>query len=346
MTGCSGAVAVFTPSSSIGGVESVALAAHAALSEGGGCSQLHAGIRGIARSPRPGGTWMALTWKTEALANARHPGVRRRGQLWLHGAELTRDSSRLHRHLRARVLEGADALLAVSPLAVQLVPEDLRHRVQLMGPPVPAADRAADRGTPRDDRARATGRLRLLSVGRALPRKGHDLAIEVARVLSVSAPVELDVVGPGPDVPRLEQLAADAARPGLTVRVHGAVPEAVKDRLYTSADVLLFLPRSEDGEFEGLGLVVLEAAARGCPAVVLDCGGSRFGVCEGRTGRVLPAQAQPRQIADAVTALVVDEQARAAAALFARHFELAAWRRRVRAAAAGEWPAWTWPSLV
>ncbi|MCW2600014.1 MAG: hypothetical protein JWM02_1843 [Frankiales bacterium] len=346
MSSSSPPIPVFTPSASIGGVEMVARQVYTALSDGDGCSRLHVGLHGIAGSARPRGRWMALTWKTEAAAMLRHPGVLDRGLLWLHGAELTRDSGRVHTYLRSRVLNGTDQLLAVSPLALQLLPPHLRERVQLVGPPVPAADHAAAHAYGRDPRAPGSGGLRLLSVGRAVARKGHDRAIEVARLLADSAAVRLDVVGPGPDISRLEELAAAASCTGLTIHVHGTVTDLVKDQLYADADALLFLPRAEAGEYEGLGLVVLEAAARGCPAVVVDCGGSRYGVADGRSGIVLPPEASTQDIAEAVAALTSTDHARQAAARFAAGFALSAWQRRVRALAAGDRPDWRWPDLA
>lgn len=337
--GPSDLVSIFTPTGSVGGVEEVARQAQLALagSHGGAC--LHLGVGGIARSRRPTGPWMALTWKTHALTSLRHPGLRGPSILWLHGAELTRDGSRAHHHLRARSLEGCDLLVAVSPLARHLLPDDLRAKVQLVGPPIPAAVQPTGQQTRSSDR----DQLRLLSVGRAIPRKGHDTAIEVARVLAADGPVRLDLVGPGPDLPRLERLAIAASRPGLQVFVHGEVDTARKNEFYAEADALLFLPRRERGEFEGLGMVQLEAAAYGCPAVVLDCGGSKYGVAEGRSGLVLDADAGPQRLADAVRMLVGKADARDAAVAYATHFSLEAWQHRVQALASGLRPNWAWP---
>lgn len=326
---------VFTPSASIGGVERVGREIQVALSG----QSLHEGLSAILRSPRPSGRWTALTWKTHAVVAARHPGVAQRGSIWLHGAELTRDRGRALSWLRSRTLQDAALLLAVSPHAVQLLPPDLRDAVQLIGPPVPAPSGPQRAHT-------ASGCARLLSIGRAVPRKGHDLALRAAEVLSRSVPVRIDVVGPGPDLPRLAGLASSLSNPRLQAVVHGGLPQPDVDRLYADADALLFLPRSEQGEFEGLGLVLLEAATHGCPAVVLDCGGSRYGVADGRSGQVLSATAGPEQVAAAAAGLVADPQARLAAQAFALAFSLPDWQSRVRAVAAGDRPDWRWPSLV
>lgn len=328
---------VFSPAGGVGGIEEVARAAQRALSDERSTARLHQGGRSISLAARPRSAWTALTWKTHALVRATHPRLRDHGSLWLHGAELTRDGG-VHRHLRAVTLQRAGTLLAVSPLAAELVAPDLQSQVRLVGPPV--AGRRATRRRSSDDQA-----VRLLSVGRAEGRKGHDTAIEVARVLRADVPVTLDVVGPGPDLARLADLAADAGGGGDLVRLHGRAAGSVRDQLYADADVLLFLPRAEEGEYEGLGLVVLEAAAHGCPSVVLDCGGSRFGVQTGRSGLLLPADATPRQVADAVLELHASSTARTDAGAYARLFDLAGWDQRVRDLTSGRTCDWQWPVL-
>jgi phosphatidylinositol alpha-1,6-mannosyltransferase len=53
--------------------------------------------------------------------------------------------------------------------------------------------------------------------------------------------------------------------------------------------VFLLLPREHDGSFEGLGLVLLEAAARGLPSVTWAMGGAPEAVVDGVTGVVVDA---------------------------------------------------------
>jgi glycosyltransferase involved in cell wall biosynthesis len=70
----------------------------------------------------------------------------------------------------------------------------------------------------------------------------------------------------------------------LTVTVVENASETDKLSLLDEADVLLFLPRYDGSEFDGLGLVPLEANARHRPAVVLRCGGSHYSVLDGVSG--------------------------------------------------------------
>jgi len=93
----------------------------------------------------------------------------------------------------------------------------------------------------------------LLSVGRLMPSKRHDLAIHTAH----DAGVSLRVAGDGPERERLEALAQEL---GADVMFLGPLSqEKLRDEYRAAAK---FIHRSETGS---LDKVVLEAAACGCP---------------------------------------------------------------------------------
>jgi phosphatidylinositol alpha-1,6-mannosyltransferase len=81
---------------------------------------------------------------------------------------------------------------------------------------------------------------------------------------------------------------------------------------------------------EGLGIVLLEAAATGVPVVAGDSGGAPETVQEGRTGHVVDGQ-DVAAVADALTRLLADPD-----------------RARAMGAAGREWMVeeWAWPSRV
>lgn len=121
---------------------------------------------------------------------------------------------------------------------------------------------ARDRsGAPQD------GPLKLLFLGRLVPLKGANLLLDaLARVRTV-APVELVIVGDGPERAALEE---HSARIGLsdTVRFRGFLPvEGCADELHR-ADALVLPSLMEAG-----GAVVLEAMASGVPVIATRWGG-------------------------------------------------------------------------
>ena len=110
------------------------------------------------------------------------------------------------------------------------------------------------------------------------------------------------VVGEGPDLPRLQRLAA---RLGLEDRVsflgRRSVAEIVS--LYNLADLFVLLTREEPPDVEGFGLVFLEAAACGLPSLGGRSGGIPEAIVEGQTGWLVDP-GDPRAIAAGVIDLL------------------------------------------
>ena len=125
--------------------------------------------------------------------------------------------------------------------------------------------------------------LRLLAVGRLIPRKGFDrLLSAVATAAAEGAAIELRIVGTGPEE---EALRRHAAELGIADRVTfaGFVDQAGLPAAYAEADAFAF-PTLRDP----FGFVLLEAAAAGLPAVASPEAGSTLELIEHeRTGLVV-----------------------------------------------------------
>lgn len=130
----------------------------------------------------------------------------------------------------------------------------------------------------------------LLSVARLVPRKGIDTVIQaLPAILAVHPNATYVVVGCGPDLARLEQLARDV---GVLrhVRFAGDVDEEQLPAVYAEADLFL-LPTREilaDDEIEGFGIAYVEAAAAGVPSIGANVGGVPDAVLDGITGLLVP----------------------------------------------------------
>jgi glycosyltransferase involved in cell wall biosynthesis len=109
--------------------------------------------------------------------------------------------------------------------------------------------------------------LQLIFVGRLVPYKGADMAIEAAEPLLATGGAELLIVGDGPQRPALLELAARSAKPSA-IKFVGNVPHEKVPELLAAADLLVFPSIREFG-----GGVVLEAMAMGAVPIVVNYGG-------------------------------------------------------------------------
>jgi phosphatidylinositol alpha-1,6-mannosyltransferase len=147
----------------------------------------------------------------------------------------------------------------------------------------------------------------ILSVGRLSRRKGFDMVIRSLPGLSEAGiDVRYALIGIGEDQ---EYLAALARELCIADRVHmlGHVSPADLPRWYNACDVFAMPNREIDGDTEGFGMVFLEAAACGKPALAGFAGGTGAAVVDGKTGvRVNGASLQ--ELIDAVVGLLSEQR--------------------------------------
>jgi glycosyltransferase involved in cell wall biosynthesis len=149
--------------------------------------------------------------------------------------------------------------------------------------------------------------LRVLAVGRLVPKKGFDVLIDA--VAALRPDVTLRIVGDGPErEPLTARIAAHAL--GDRVTLAGACTHSVLPDEYSAADVVV-VPSVVDagGDRDGLPNVVLEAMASGLPVVGTDVGAIGRAVIDRRTGLVAPAGSAPG-IAAALSILAADPDLR------------------------------------
>lgn len=176
-------------------------------------------------------------------------------------------------------LAAATAVIATSPMTAALLGRDFA---------VPAsAIYVAEPGT--DAATRATGStpgapLQLLAVGAVVPRKGYDVLVRALDKLR-HLDWHLTITGADDRSPgTAASLRAQIAVAGLDSRiaVTGAVDDATLAGLYAGSD-LFVLPSL----FEGYGMVLTEAMARGLP-IVCTTGGAAADTAPDATATKVP----------------------------------------------------------
>jgi colanic acid/amylovoran biosynthesis glycosyltransferase len=148
------------------------------------------------------------------------------------------------------------------------------------------------------------GEVRLLSVGRLVEKKGFEYAIRgVATILRVFPMLRYAIAGDGPERSNLERLIMELGV-GSNVRLLGWQERAEVVRLFDQAHIFLAPSvTSQQGDQEGIPLVVHEAMAVGLPVVSTRHTGIPELVQDGESG-FLVAERDVNGIADRLTYLI------------------------------------------
>jgi glycosyltransferase involved in cell wall biosynthesis len=151
------------------------------------------------------------------------------------------------------------------------------------------------------------GRLRVVSVGRMVRKKGFDVLVEaVARLQERSVDVELVIAGEPGDEERAVRGLVAARGLDCSVRFLGPVTQAELLSEYRRASVFALACRVDgDGDRDGIPNVMVEAMAAGLPVVSTAVSGIPELVEDGRTG-LLVGPDDPEALADAVWRLAED----------------------------------------
>jgi phosphatidylinositol alpha-1,6-mannosyltransferase len=151
------------------------------------------------------------------------------------------------------------------------------------------------------------GQKLLLSVGRLSRRKGFDMVIRcLPQLLQQGLDIHYVVIGIGEDDDYLKQVASEL---GVNECVHllGHVAPQDLPRWYNACDVFVMPNRDINGDTEGFGMVYLEAAACGKPAIAGKAGGTGNAVIDGSTGLRVDGE-RAGEITSALSRLLTDQE--------------------------------------
>lgn len=152
-----------------------------------------------------------------------------------------------------------------------------------------------------------SGRKVILTVGRLQKRKGHDHVILAMNQVLERIPNALYViVGDGEERGALEKLVI-AEHLQDHVQFMGKIDDATMLACYQQCDLFVLANREVDGDFEGFGMVLVEAQACGKPVIAGESGGTAETMSLGETGLLVDTE-RPKAIADAVIYLMINKK--------------------------------------
>jgi glycosyltransferase involved in cell wall biosynthesis len=212
-------------------------------------------------------------------------------------------------------LARAAAVIATTP-ELQARAARVARRVEL----IPNGVDTAAFAPPPGGRAARPGPRRVLYVGRLSLEKNLSTLVAAAATIAARAPVELVLVGSGPQEARLRAQAREA---GVRVDFRGVVDQRALPAVYAEADAFVLASFTE-----GHPKVLLEAMSAALPCVASACDGNRSLVSDGVTG-LLFDPLRPAELAAGLGRVLGDDALAArlgadARALVVARYDLAA----------------------
>jgi len=142
--------------------------------------------------------------------------------------------------------------------------------------------------------------IRLISVGRLSPEKGHNVALRAINEIIMDCPdLEYHIIGHGPERERLERICAELNLSDHVI-FHGFKAGKELNKLFALAHIFILPSKSETQ-----GVVIQEAQACGIPVIANNTGGIPEVIKENITG-LLYKENDSMDLAHKIRAIIKD----------------------------------------
>jgi glycosyltransferase involved in cell wall biosynthesis len=158
---------------------------------------------------------------------------------------------------------------------------------------------------PPRDGSSADDPVTIVSVGRAVPKKGYDTLLRALAMLNPTLSFRLVHVGGGEQLDNLKALTAEL---GLAPRVswRGPLPQTDVLELYRTSDIFALACRQTgDGDRDGLPNVIVEACSQALACVSTNISGIPELLVHEENGLLVPPD-EPKALATALARLIRD----------------------------------------
>lgn len=234
--------------------------------------------------------------------------------VFVHGMDLPYALKRPRkRWLAGRILGDAKAVIAVNSYVRTLLVDafkDIESKITVVNPGMtPQVTSNKEQVTRLKEKYGLQGKTVLLQVGRLVERKGVDKVLEaLPRAVEECPDLVYVVIGGGPKENDCRLQIADCKLEEHVRLITDANDEEVQ-AWYELCDIFIMPARQIGGDFEGFGIVYLEANAHGKPVIAGDSGGVRDAVVDCVNGLLVDPE-KVEVIADAIVKLCKDKTLR------------------------------------
>ncbi|MBV1901568.1 MAG: glycosyltransferase family 4 protein [Kordiimonadaceae bacterium] len=255
--------------------------------------------------------------------------------VYVHGEEVSQKAYSYRAERRRRsALQGADAIVAVSSFTAGLVHSKYAVAERKITLIPNGVDIARFNGAVNPDVIGSLGLPAegyILAFGRLVARKGFDRLLSAWPLVLAEMPeAKLVIGGEGP----LEQALKDTLKRDQlsgSVTMLGWIDAEALPSVYGAADLFVMPNRTlPDGDTEGFGLVLLEAASMGVTSLGGKAGGTTEAVIDGITGLLLDGN-DVQKIAAGILRLMQDVPLRAKLGVAAhKHARANGWAQKTQ----------------
>jgi len=154
-----------------------------------------------------------------------------------------------------------------------------------------------------------SGKKIMLTLGRVVERKGHDIVIKaMPEIIQHMPDIVYIIAGAGPYLEKLTQLVENLELQPY-VRFVGQIADEERSAYYALCDIFVTPSRQIGPDVEGFGLSFIEAALFGKPSIGGKSGGVPEAILDGQTGALVDPT-DVSELARAVVQLLRDDKLR------------------------------------
>ncbi len=232
----------------------------------------------------------------------------------LHGMDFSYAiKKRRKKFLAKKILGNAEKIICANNYTADLVKKYLKNRAGSIKVVNPGIETVADFNhelfTELKNRYALANKIVLLSVGRLVKRKGFDTVISVLPEVLLKVPdLVYIILGSGFELNNLRSLSRRLNLEN-NVKIITKANDNERNAWFSLCDFFIMPSKNINGDFEGFGIVYLEANLAGKPVIAGRSGGVADAVVHGLNGLLLNPES-PEEISQAIIKLSLDKNLR------------------------------------